>query len=425
MTRVLLLVPNSTYRAADFMAAAERLGIEIVVGTEQDIDVLATGGSVALPYDDLDSAVGRIEGAASAQPFAAVVAVDDVGVQLAARAARRLGLPHNSPSAVDATRDKSLLRERMVEAGLPSPDFRVVPLDADLDLLAADIPLPCVVKPLALSGSRGVIRADDREQFVDAFERVRALLGTADVVAECGALADRVLIESYIPGIEVSVEGLLADGRLQTLAIFDKPDPLEGPYFEETIYVTPSRLPADRQRAVRSAAERAARALGLSDGPVHIELRINDDGIWPIDVAARSIGGLCARALTFGTGSSLEELILRHAIGEPPPSLERDGAASGVMMIPIPAAGVLRAVHGLSEAQSVPGVTDVTITMHVGQRVVPLPEGSEYLGFIFARGETAEDAESALRRAHAALRFDIAPPGDASPDPSATVAALS
>ena len=407
MSRVLLLIPSATYRAPDFMAAAEHLGVEVVIGTDADLDVLRTGGSIALPFGDLDGAASRIVEAARERPLDAVLAVDDAGAVIAAEASRRLALPHNPVVAVQATRDKSLLRERLVEAGVPSPDFRVLPLEADPAIAAADAPYPCVLKPLALAGSRGVIRANDPEEFRAAFERIRALLALPDVAAECGNAANALLVEGFVSGREVAVEGLLADGRLHSLAIFDKPDPLDGPFFEETIYVTPSRLSDSEQRAVLTAAARAARALGLTDGPLHAELRINEDGVWPIDIAARSIGGLCARTLSFGTGVSLEELILRHAIGAPAASLDREDPATGVMMIPIPSRGVLHAVEGRDEAEAVPGIESVTITIPVGQEVIPLPEGSAYLGFIFARGDEPATVERTLREAHAQLRFEI------------------
>ena len=413
MPLVLLLVPSASYRAPDFMEAASRLGVEVVVGSEQQLplDAVAPGGTLALPLNDPDEAARLVAAFAAEHPLDAVVAVDDGGTLVAAQASEQLGLPHNPVTAVRATRDKSLFRERLIDSGVPSPDFRVVPLNADLAAVAAQLSFPCVLKPLSLSGSRGVIRADDPVEFATAFERVHALLTDPDVQAECGDNADRILVEGYIPGDEVSVEGLLTAGGLEVLAIFDKPDPLEGPFFEETIYLTPSRLPAERQRAVVDAAERTARALGLRDGPIHAELRINEDGVWPVDVAARSIGGLCSRVLTFGTGMSLEELILAHAVGAPPGAQVREAAAAGVMMIPIPAAGTLRAVDGLEEAEATPHVEAVTITMRPGQQVVPLPEGDEYLGFIFARADDPATVEAALRQAHRALRFEIAPPG--------------
>lgn len=314
-----------------------------------------------------------------------------------------------------ATRDKSLLRERLDAGGVPSPRWMTASIDADPRALAAEAPLPCVVKPLSLSGSRGVIRADDEAEFAVAFERLRDLLTDPAVREECMGTDDRVLIEGYIPGDEVSVEGLLTGGELEVLAIFDKPDPLVGPYFEETIYVTPSRLPAERQEDVRRTSAEAARALGLRDGPLHAELRVNEQGVWPVDIAARSIGGLCSRTLRFGAGVTLEHLLLGHAVGQRAGDIRGSRAASGVMMIPIPRAGRLKRVGGLAAARAVQGVAGITITIPLGHPVTPLPEGSEYLGFIFARAERPEEVEATLRRAHALLGIEIVDDADHTP----------
>ncbi len=410
MPRVMLLIPTRSYRAPDFMEAAAKLGVEVVVGSDASspLESLSEGRTLGLNFTEPDIGAGEIEAFAGRHPLDTIVAVDDGGALVAARAARRLELPYNPVAAVEATRNKLLLRERLAAAGIASPAFRAVSLLDDPRAAAADLTYPVVLKPLALSASKGVIRADDADAFVAAFGRVRRILESPDARDECGhELVDRLLVEGYIPGIEVSLEGLLDHGRLRVLAVFDKPDPLEGPYFEETIYVTPSRLPEARQKAAIAATEQACAALALFDGPVHAELRINDDGVYPVDIAARSIGGLCSRTLSFGTGMSLEELLLRHAIGAEVPSYERQSAAAGVMMIPIPRGGTLRAVHGIAEAERVPLIESVTISIHPGSEVVPLPEGSEYLGFIFARGETPEAVEAALRAAHGRLTFDI------------------
>lgn len=409
MPRVMLLIPSTSYRAPDFMEAAERLGVEVVVGSDQrhPLDELSPGRQVALDFVDLDAGTAQVEAFAEQFPVDTIVAVDDAGTRLAAAASRRLELPHNPVAAVEATRNKALLRQRLALAGLPSPGYRVVPLAANPAAVSDAVAYACVLKPLALAASRGVIRADTPEEFVAGFDRVSRILAAPDSARECGELADRILVEDYIPGIEVSVEGLLTNGRLDALAIFDKPDPLVGPYFEETIYVTPSRLPAADQARIVETTARAALALGLESGPVHAELRLNAEGAFPIDIAARSIGGLCSRTLTFGTGMSLEELLLRHAIGVEVPSLERESRSAGVMMIPIPTGGVLRAVDGVAAAEAVPLIESVNITMHIGQSIVPLPEGGEYLGFIFARADAPQDVEEALRAAHACLRFEI------------------
>jgi biotin carboxylase len=285
------------------------------------------------------------------------------------------------------------------------PAYHRYPLTTDPATVAGEIPFPVVVKPLRLSGSRGVIRADDAEAFARAWERTRQiLLREGESIADGG-----LLVERYLPGVEVALEGLLTGGELRTLALFDKPDPLEGPFFEETIYVTPSRMPEATQAAISARTAEAAAALGLREGSVHAELRINDEGVWLIEMAGRSIGGLCSTILEFGAGISLEELILRHAVRLPLPSTERAGAAAGVMMIPIPKGGILRGVSGMEESAAVPGVTGVEITAPLNQPLTPLPEGASYLGFIFARGETPPDAERALRDAHARLAFRIEP----------------
>jgi biotin carboxylase len=301
----------------------------------------------------------------------------------------------------------------LAAAGLPSPAYRVCRLDDDVAHIAAELAaqdgFPCVVKPLSLAGSRGVIRADDPAALEAAVQRLTALLTRPDVIAECGEFASQYLIEGYIPGVEVALEGLLTNAALHVLALFDKPDPLVGPFFEETIYVTPSRLPAAQQRTIVARAEQAAAALEIRDGPIHVELRIADDDAWPIDIAARTIGGHCARALRFADGGSLEELVLRHAVGLPIDTFDRESAASAVMMIPIPSAGRLDAIDGVDDARAVAGVTDITMTVRPDHTLVPLPEGGEYLGFIFAKAETPQAAEAAIRRAHATLRFTILP----------------
>ncbi len=437
MSRVLLLVPAETYRAADFMEAASRLreelGVELVVGSDAEgaLSALLPGRFLRLDFDDPQRAARQIAAFADAEPgrdLDRVVAVDDGGTLIAAHAAERLGLEGNAVAAVAATRDKSLLRERLAAAGLPSPRWWLLREHEEPAALAPRLDYPCVVKPLSLSGSRGVIRADDPAAFARAAERTRRLLRRPEVARECGLAGADLLVEGYVPGREVAIEGLIepgADGspRLRVLAIFDKPDPLEGPYFEETIYVTPSRLADEEQRLAVETAERAALALGLRQGPLHAELRLNEDGAWPIDLAARSIGGLCARALRFGSDNprddgaatgrtaavSLEELLLRDAVGGAGATAgyARERPASGVMMIPIPYAGLLRSVSGVAEAEAVPGIDGVSITVTPGRRLVPLPEGGEYLGFLFARGETPAAVEVALRAAHAALRFDV------------------
>jgi biotin carboxylase len=397
--RVLLLLPTSTYRAPDFVAAAARLGVEVVVGSEHEQAMATEMGdrSVVVPLSDPERGAQAILDLHARAPLDAVVAVDDRGIEIAARAGQRLGLVHTDPGAVAITRDKARMREVLAAAGVAQPRFAAVEDPGEVAAAADRIGFPVVVKPVGLSASRGVIRADDAD-------------AAARAAARIGAMVDGPLVvEEYVPGVEVAVEALArSDDGFEVLAVFDKPDPLVGPYFEETIYVTPSRLPDEVVTRVSFLTEHAARAIGLTDGPVHAELRIAGERIWVIEIAARSIGGLCARTLRFGAGVALEELILRHALGMPIEDAEREFDASGVMMLPIPAAGVLRAVRGQDEARAVPGITGLEITVPVGRAIVPLPEGDRYLGFLFARGDTPAEVEHALRTAHAALDVAVA-----------------
>jgi biotin carboxylase len=409
MDRLLLLLPTTTYRTEDFLDAARTLGVDIVCASEKPstFEAHAPDHLVTLDFTDPDGAATRVAELAARRPLRAVVGVDDLTTVAAAAIAERLGLRTNAVAAVTAARDKFQMRQCLAAAGLPIPRFRRIPLKDDPFLAARGVQFPCVLKPLALSASRGVIRANNVDQFIAAFRRIVALLARDDVEVR-GDAAQYLLAEEYVPGLEVALEGLLLGGTLHTLALFDKPDPLEGPFFEETIYVTPSRLPVAVQSAIERVAAAACTALGLVEGPVHAELRFNDAGPWVLEVAARSIGGLCSRTLRFGTGMTLEEIILRHALGRPIETLARERRPAGVMMIPIARGGRLQAVRGQESAQSVAGVEDVTLTAHVGQELVPLPEGWQYLGFIFARAETPDAVEAALRDAHARLKFDIA-----------------
>jgi biotin carboxylase len=404
----LLLLPTHTYRTSDFIDAACKLGVDLVCASEKPstLEELVPEGLLTLDFADSAAAARRAADFGTERPLAAVVGVDDVTAPAAAAIAERLGLRASAPAAVGATRDKFQMRQCLAAAGVPVPRFRRIALDEQPLRAARGVEYPCVLKPLALSASRGVIRANNADQFVAAFERIAALLRRDDV-SVTGDAARYVLAEEYVPGLEIALEGLLTGGDLHTLAVFDKPDPLEGPFFEETIYVTPSRLPPAVQDTLRATSAAACAALGLTEGPIHAELRLNDDGPWVLEVAARSIGGLCSRTLRFGTGMTLEEIILRHALGWPIATLERERRAAGVMMIPIPRAGRLHGVRGLDDAKTVPHVEDIVVSAHVGQTLVPLPEGWQYLGFIFARADTPADVEDALRIAHARLGFDI------------------
>jgi biotin carboxylase len=408
-SRLLLLLPTRTYRTEAFIDAATRLGVELVCASDRPstLEELSPDSLVTLDFADPLGSAETIARFARSRPIDAVVGVDDLTTVTAAAISQRLGLKANALPAVTTARDKHAMRRCLAEAGVPVPRFQLVELADDPVRTARKVEYPCVLKPLMLSASRGVIRANDPREFVAAFERIAAILAAPDAAPPDGARR-ALLVEEFVPGCEIALEGLLVGGSLHVLAIFDKPDPLDGPFFEETIYVTPSRLPAATQARVAAITRDACSALGLTEGPIHAELRVNGRGPFVLEVAARSIGGLCARTLTFGTGLSLEDLILCHALGRPLESLERERRAAGVMMIPIPRAGRLVSVSGVEEARAVGAVEDVVITMHPGQEVIPLPEGWQYLGFIFARAGTPAAVEGALREAHARLRFDIA-----------------
>lgn len=402
---MLLIAPPTSYRISAYYEAARRLGVRLVVASRGEhslIPQIASGIQVDL--DSPDAAVDVLSAAARTEPFHAVIATDDATVELASRVAARLELPHNPPAAVRIARRKDLAREALASAGLPVPAFRRIDLRGDLELQARGLGFPVVLKPLALSGSRGVIRADDQRQYLAACRRIAAMI--ADLPDE----EERrfALAESFLAGEEYAIEGLLVNGRLDLLAIFDKPEPLNGPFFEETYYLTPSGLPGRTQTAITRQVAQACRAYGLRQGPVHAELRLVKGQAYILEIAARSIGGDCARLLGFGTGAGLEELVLRLAMGErvAPPAVS---GAAGVLMIPVPGAGVLRRVEGVLAARRVQAVEDVVIAIREGYELVPLPEGGSYLGFIFARAETPAKVERALRSAHGCLNFVLAP----------------
>lgn len=400
--KLLLILPTTTYSAGAFMKAASRLDIEVAVASDrrQVLAAVSPGKTLALDFFDVDKAVGQIVDWARAQPFQAVLGVDDHTAVLAALASQALRLPHNPPQAVQAANDKYLMRRLLAGAKIPSPAFALFSLDDDPQKTSGQVNYPCVLKPTFLAASRGVIRADGPELFAAAFERIAALLSRPGTARRGGPAARRLLVEDYIPGKEVALEGLLSSGQFKLLALFDKPDLLEGPFFAETLYITPSRLPHDLQESIKARIQEATRALGLKDGPVHAELRFNDTGIWIVEIAARLIGGLCARILRFGTGISLEELILRHAVGHSVAALEVQEEAAGVMMMPVLQKGVLRHIWGLDAARLIPYIEDIVLTIPLEQKVEPLPEGDRYLGFIFSRGPSPARVEAALRQAY-------------------------
>jgi len=391
--RLLLVAATTGYQTRVFAEAARRLGLGLLLATDRchRMEDPWGDGAIAVRFDRAEESIEALAGL----EFDAIAAVADRPAVLAAEIAAARGIPFHPVSAARACHDKFQARQLFQAAGLPVPAYFRVPLDADPRQAAKRAQYPSVLKPLNLSASRGVVRANCEAEFVAAFHRI-------------GRMTHGWLqVESYIPGREFAVEGLVTKGRVEPLAIFDKPDPLDGPFFEETIYVTPSREAAPVQAALLKATGKAVRALGLWHGPFHAELRYNREGAWILEVAARPIGGLCARALRFEGGTPLEELILRHAIGEDVSGARLEGPASGVMMIPIPYAGIYQSVDGVEEAKAVAGIEDIVMTAERGHRLVPLPEGASYLGFLFARGADPAAVEAALREAHGKLRFTV------------------
>ncbi len=404
MKRVLLLLPAASYRNDDFLAAAKRLEVE-VIGVANYCHQLAPGWGMSpiqsVPFDQPVAALKQLLTALGRKPEA-VLAVDDSGLDLAALLCEYFHLPGNAPEAVRQTRDKLAFRHLLRRGGLRCPDF--CHLDSDVAGVKPPLRLPVVVKARRLGGSRGVIRADTPQGYAQAVRWVRAIQAKADRdAAELG-----LIVESFIPGSEHALEGLLQDGRLRALALFDKPDPLDGPYFEETVYVTPSRLAQDKQDEIAQALQHACTLAGLESGPIHAEMRVNAEGVWLLEIAARSIGGLCGRMLRHALGMSLEELILRDALDLPLPEVKHE-TSSGVMMIPIPQHGIFHGVRGIDLALDLAGIGDIQITASPGQLIAPPPEGASYLGFIFAHGASPEAVEASLRQAHGRLAFEIQP----------------
>jgi hypothetical protein len=414
--RILLFTAKLGYQTRAFDAAAKKLGVELVFVTDRchQLDDPWNDRAVAVRFESPEEAAYAVMQAVAGQSVEGVLALGDRPTLAAAYAARGLGIPHSHPASVEACRSKMRLREVFRDAGLPTPWFRIVPLQAIPEPALMGITYPCVLKPISLSASQGVVRVNNREEFLAGAGRLKRLLESAEVQATREPNLDRMIVEEYLPGREVAVEGLLKEGELRVLAVFDKPDPLEGPYFEETIYVTPSRLTAAEQELVKKSFTDATRALGLTHGPVHGEFRLNERGVWPIEIAARPIGGLCARALRFQLKDEaepigLEELLLRHSLNLSGSDAPRETAASGVLMIPVPKSGILEKVEGAEEARRVPGVTELEITARWRDYIAAWPEGSTYLGFLFARGGTPAAVESALREGHAKLNFKLTP----------------
>ena len=405
-SQVVLVVPPFTYRTQAYLNAARKLGVEAICALDPDFGVPdQVTAYIRISFEQPELSAAAITNHARAHPVRAVMSIDDGGVEIAALSSRALDLPHNPMHAIRASNDKYAMRLLLERSNVPSPKFSHHWICEDPYRIADSISYPVVVKPLYLSGSRGVIRANGPDEFIAAFYRLALLLQQNGT----GPDPKSFLIEEYIPGFEVSLEGVLSDGQLRPLGLYDKPDPLEGPFFEETILITPSRLPSNVQDQVVQCAEQALEAVGMRVGPIQVELRVNDNGPWVVEFAARTMGGHCSRALPFQGSFTLEELVLSHAAGLDTNHFIRAEGAHGVMMIPIPGEGIFQGVRGVENAEAVSGVSGVMITMPNGALVTPLPEGDKYMGFVFATGETPDAVEASLREAHEHLKFDLDP----------------
>lgn len=405
--RVLIIAPHGSYRTSSFIQAAKNLDVDVIIASQGKHSIISDYvQGLHIDQDYSENALTTILAEARHHPFNVVIGTDDIATGLAARVAEELHLPHNSPESVAIAKQKDLARECLHLAGVQIPRFIKLNIQHSSTIDNIELSFPLVVKPVALSGSRGVIRVDNLAELNQAISRIRNILeGEKHLDA---SVKDKVLIEEFIAGDEVAVEAMLYKGELEILTIFDKPEPLNGPYFEESYYITPSLHSAQVQHAIRESVANACAAYGLTEGPVHAECRINDNGVWIIEVAARTIGGLCGNLLALGTGFSLEELVIRHGLNQRV-SVDFENKAVGVLMIPIPGAGILKRVEGMLVAQRVKNITEINIQVREGYELIPLPEGNSYLGFIFAEAPTARQVEDSLREAHRCLNFVLAP----------------
>ena len=404
---VLIIAPHGSYRTMAYIKAAESMAVNTLIASEGKHSIVsAYAQGIHISFANPSAAFVELVSACKQHNVTAIIATDDVSTELATHLAEHFSFPHNPIDAVVKTRRKDLARECLHNNGLKIPQYEVIDLLIDLESYKLPIAFPVVLKPTSMSASKGVIRANNTDEFRAAFIRTKKIIELARTHDE--SIPANILVESFIEGREYALEGLLVNGELDVLAIFDKPDPLDGPYFEETYYITPTNLDLGQQQALTETVANACAAYGLSEGPVHAECRINDDGVYIIEVAARTIGGLCSNLLQFGTGQTLEQIVLSHAIGKPV-KLERNEGAAGVLMIPITQAGVLKRIEGVLEAQNIEHIDSVQIQVRDGYEIVPLPEGASYLGFMFASAGNTQLVEQALREAHSKLNIVVAP----------------
>lgn len=418
-SRILVISTTTGYQLRAFAEAATCLGVDLVYASNRchHLDDPWQDAAIPVRFEDLEGSVRAITSHSLAAGIEGVIAVGDQAAPLAAEVAVVLGLPWHEPRGARLCANKLLARGAWLAAGLPSPWFFALrPGDSFADV-APRLRLPCVVKPLSLSASRGVMKVGDPAAFEAAVQRVRrivreAVSSSADATFhQEGSAPATLLVEGFLEGPEYALEGVMCEGMLRVLAIFEKPEPLNGPFFEEHIYVTPPRLDGALERRGAGMVAHAALATGLRHGPIHAEFRIVDDEVYLLEVAARPIGGLCARALRCrgpeGEACSLEQVLLAHAAGHDLEGYSRAPGASGVAMLPIGEGGRYRRVRGQDAARSIDGIDDIVVTAKVGQLLQPLPEGASYLGFAFASGAATADVVAALERAEALLDFEF------------------
>ena len=405
--RVLVIAPHGSYRTAPFITAANNLNVDVLIASQGEHSIVSDYvKGLHIDFQNEALAIEIILTEASKYAFSAIIGTDDTTTELAAKLAKKLSLPHNDPQAVKTAQRKDLARDCLKKSKVNIPLFDLLTTTKPLAEQTIQVTFPAVIKPVVLSASRGVIRVNNELELQQAVDRIKTMLLEERQIDK--SIREILLLEEFIPGKEVAIEGMLYNGELDVLAIFDKPDPLDGPFFEETYYITPTSFSEKTQQEIKQTVLESCQVYGLTEGPIHAECRINENGVWVLEVAARTIGGMCGRLLSVGTGYSLEELVLLHAMGQRV-EIKKVESAAGVLMIPIPSAGILKRVEGLLEAQRIPFISELSIEVRDGYELVPLPEGNSYLGFIFAEAPTVEETEQALRDAHDCLNIVIAP----------------
>tara|TARA_B100000029_G_C17545474_1_gene948295 strand:+ start:143 stop:1390 length:1248 start_codon:yes stop_codon:yes gene_type:complete len=407
MSRILLLTDHASYRIATYIDACARLDVDVIIASEGRSSLvpdLASG--VSLDPNNYSKSLETLSVLYESEPFSGIVATDDSVVRLAAAVGDRFNLPTSDPVAVEQAQRKDSSRVAQRDAGLRVPNFQSVRLDKSSEIQVQrlnSVTYPCVAKPVTLSASRGVIRANNEIELLAAFSRISAIIESAgpEHPPVC-------LVEDYIEGKEYVVEGLINRGEWETIGLIEKPALMEGPFFEETIYLSPAEIPDSLAALLTETVENACRKLNITHGPIHAECRVNDDGAWLIELGLRTIGGRCSRIVDAHNFYKLEELVVLNALGIKP-IVKKQDSISGVMMIPVATQGILRRVEGLEKARAISFITGVEIDIRPGEQLVPWPEGFRYPGFIFARGDEPSKVEGALWSAFRCLTFVVAP----------------